>query len=72
MNGVLHIHPGPTGQGGWGWLLTQGFAALHLWAILLIRQEKSGIVSHPFPQKTPEWMGHPRHPPVERNPADVE
>ena len=27
--------------------------------ILLIRQEKSDIVSHPFPQKTREWMGHP-------------
>jgi hypothetical protein len=25
---------------------------------LLIRQEKSEIISHPFPQKTREWMGH--------------
>jgi hypothetical protein len=26
---------------------------------LLIRQENSGIYSHPFPQKTRKWMGHP-------------
>jgi transposase len=26
---------------------------------LLIQQEKSDILSHPFPQKTREWMGHP-------------
>jgi hypothetical protein len=26
---------------------------------LLIRQENSDIVSHPFPQKTRKWMGHP-------------
>jgi hypothetical protein len=26
---------------------------------LLIRQENWGIVSHPFPQKTRKWMGHP-------------
>jgi hypothetical protein len=26
---------------------------------LLVRQNKSDILSHPFPQKTREWMGHP-------------
>jgi hypothetical protein len=26
---------------------------------LLIRQENSDIVSHPFPQKARKWMGHP-------------
>jgi hypothetical protein len=26
---------------------------------LLIRQENRAILSHPFPQETQEWMGHP-------------
>jgi|GEM_PF-2028883 hypothetical protein len=31
---------------------------LSLLQTLLIRQENSDIVSHPFPQKTRKWMGH--------------
>jgi hypothetical protein len=32
---------------------------LSLLQTLLIRQENSDIVSHPFPQKARKWMGHP-------------
>ena len=28
---------------------------------LLIRREYSDILSHPFPQKTRKWMGHPHY-----------
>jgi hypothetical protein len=31
---------------------------LSLLQTLLIRQENSDIVSHPFPQKARKWMGH--------------
>jgi hypothetical protein len=49
----------PYGTGRMGVAADPGFRCASPWAILLIRQEKNGIVSHPFPQKTREWMGHP-------------
>jgi hypothetical protein len=41
------------------WESTNSMKLLHPVRGLLIRQENSDIVSHPFPQKAREWMGHP-------------
>jgi hypothetical protein len=35
-----------------------GAADARMSQALLIRQDNSGIYSHPFPQKTRKWMGH--------------
>jgi hypothetical protein len=39
---------------------------------LLIRQANSDTVSHPFPQKAREWMGHPDSIPKEKCSAPVQ
>jgi hypothetical protein len=46
-------------MGGRGRRGTILFAVGTFLTFLSIRQEKSEILSHPFPQKTREWMGQP-------------